>query len=159
KKQPDGSLTYFDQVDNKFHVLDSTYSETRAIGAINGYTADIHDLQILPNGDALFLIYDAQVTDTVQFGGYPTATVVGLVIQELDTNDNPVFQWDSWSHFAISDTYVSLTTTRVDYVHANAIELDTDLGQNLLLSSRHMSEITKIDHSTGDIIWRLGGKN
>jgi hypothetical protein len=39
----------------------------------------------------------------------------------------------------------------------NAIEFDAD--SNLLISSRHMDEITKINAGTGDIIWRWGGKN
>jgi hypothetical protein len=93
----------------------------------------------------------------IAVGGYETATVIGLVIQELDVARDAVFTWKSWDHFLITDTYASLTSPGVDYVHANAIEEDDD--GNLLISSRHMSEITKIDRSNGDIIWRLGGKN
>ena len=33
------------------------------------------------------------------------------------------------------------------------------LRGHLLISSRHMDEVTKIDRQTGEIIWRLGGKN
>ncbi|GIT32243.1 MAG: hypothetical protein Ct9H300mP2_3220 [Candidatus Neomarinimicrobiota bacterium] len=50
---------------------------------------------------------------------------------------------------------MDLTAQVIDYVHANAIELDND--GNILLSCRHMDEITKINHQTGEIIWRLGG--
>jgi hypothetical protein len=159
KRQPDGTLTYYDSADFRFHVLDNTYTEIKTIGAANGYTADVHDLQILPNGDALLLIYDPQIVDTttiITSGGYTTATVIGLVIQQLDPNGLPEFQWDSWSHFLITDTIVPLNTPTIDYVHGNAIERDDD--GNLLLSSRHLSEITKIDRA-GHILWRLGGKN
>jgi hypothetical protein len=41
-------------------------------------------------------------------------------------------------------------------VHMNSIAVDVD--GNLILSSRHLSEITKIDRRTGDVLWRLGGK-
>ena len=157
KQQPDGTLTYFDVATSRYRVLDNTYTQIKTIAAANGYVANIHDLQILPDGHALFLIYDPQITDMSQFGGYKTAMVTGLIIQELDSSGLPVFQWDSWSHFALSDTYVSLMTPLVDYVHGNAIALDND--GNLLLSSRHLSEITKINRSSKDIIWRLGGKN
>jgi hypothetical protein len=37
----------------------------------------------------------------------------------------------------------------------NAIDIDED--GHILLSSRHISEITKINRDTGEIIWRLGG--
>jgi hypothetical protein len=45
----------------------------------------------------------------------------------------------------------------VDYVHGNAVEEDID--GNIMISCRNMSEITKINLGTGEIIWRMGGKN
>lgn len=158
KKQPNGQLTYFDDTNDQFVVLDSSYNVVESFGAGNGYTADVHDLELLPNGHALFMIYDPQPVDmsAIVPGGSPTATVVGLVIQELDASRNVVFQWRSWDYFDITDTSVDLTAERIDYVHGNAITQDTD--GNLLVSNRHFDEITKIDRETGEIIWRLGGK-
>src|SRR5260370_13960285 len=118
KQQPNGSLTYFSSADHQFHALDNSYSETTTYQAGNGYLADLHDLQLLPNGHALLMIYDPEPYDTSALGGYVTATVAGLVIQELDTNKNVVFQWTSWAHFLITDTTVPLNTPLVDYVHA-----------------------------------------
>ena len=97
--------------------------------------------------------------DSIVPGGNPNAIVTGLIIQEIDTNKNVVFQWRSWDHFAITDVAscyasVSLTGPRIDYAHGNAIELDHD--GNLLISSRFMNEITKINRQTGAIIWRFG---
>jgi hypothetical protein len=43
----------------------------------------------------------------------------------------------------------------VDYVHCNALELDFD--RNLLISSRNLDEVTKIDRNTGEVLWRMGG--
>jgi len=40
--------------------------------------------------------------------------------------------------------------------HVNAVEIDYD--GNILLSSRNLNEITKINRSDGSIMWRLGGK-
>ncbi len=89
-------------------------------------------------------------------GGNPNAIVIGLIIQEIDENKNVVFQWRSWDHFNIIDAiYIDLTLPIVDYVHGNALELDND--GNILLSSRHLNEITKIDRVTGEMIWRMGG--
>lgn len=159
KKQSNGLLTYFALGTQKFHAMDSTYTVVDSFEAGNGYTADFHDLQILPNEHALLLIYDSQPVDMslVVPGGDPTAIVEGLIIQELDSNKNVVFQWRSWDHFQITDSKVDLTVHIVDYVHGNALQLDGD--GNILLSSRHFDEITKIDRSTGDIIWRMGGRN
>ncbi len=159
KKQPNGLLTYFDDTLHGYRALDNTYTLTGAFTAGNGYFFDLHDIRILPNDHILSLIYDAQPVDMSQIvaGGVPTATVLGLVVQELDVDRNVMFEWRSWDHFQITDSYEDLTLPTVDYVHCNAVELDTD--GNLLISSRHMSEVTKINHQTGEIIWRLGGKN
>ncbi len=159
KAQPDGSLTYYDYDGACFHVLDDAYATVRTIVAGNGYNADGHELLVRPDGNVLYMIYDAQVVDmsTVVAGGDTAAIVSGLVLQEQDTEGNIVFQWRSWDHFDITDaSHEDLTAHYIDYVHGNAIEVDDD--GNLLISSRHLDEITKIDHETGDVIWRLGGK-
>jgi hypothetical protein len=85
--------------------------------------------------------------------------VTGAIIQELDANKDVVWEWSGWDHFQITDadSHVILTNSVVDYVHSNAVSRDND--GNILLSSRHLSELTKIDHNTGDFIWRMGGEN
>ncbi|NLG27951.1 MAG: hypothetical protein GX557_08570 [Chloroflexi bacterium] len=157
KLQPNGQLSYCQ--DGKYWCMDNTYTVVDMWQAGNGYGwTDNHDLQIMPNGHALLMIYDPEPVDMSQIveGGRADAIVEGLIIQEIDASKNVVFEWRSWDHIPITDSYVSLTTQRIDYIHGNAVELDDD--GNLLISSRNICEITKIDRSTGDIIWRLGGK-
>ena len=89
-------------------------------------------------------------------GGNPAATVYGLIVQEVDTNRHVVFEWRSWDHIDITDSNQDLTTQVIDLIHGNAVGLDFD--GNLLISSRHLDEVTKINRQTGDIIWRWGGK-
>lgn len=158
KQQPNGLLTYYSGTDQAFHALDHSYQIVDTYRAGNGYTIDFHEFLLLPNGHALFMIYDEQKVnmDDIVPGGIHAARVTGLVIQELDTEDNVVFEWRSWDHIPIIDTIVPITTTPIDYVHGNAIDVDYD--GNLLVSSRHLNEITKISRETGDIIWRFGGK-
>jgi hypothetical protein len=158
KRLDNGTLAYFDESVNGYKVLDSTYALSDTWVPGNGYpVVDFHDFQLLSNGNVAFMIYDQQPLDLSAYGGRADAEVVDLVIQEMDPDHNVVFTWNSRDHIAITDTYVSLNDAVVDYVHGNAIEEDSD--GNFLLSSRHLSEITKIDRHTGDIIWRLGGKN
>lgn len=160
KKQPNGQLTYWEGTRGIFHALDNTYTEVDTYQAGNGYATDVHELQILPNRHALLMIYDTQEIDNAKAvvpNGQSTALVTGLVIQELDAAKNVVFEWRSWDHFLITDTQaIYLNTEPVDYVHGNAIELDND--GNLLISSRHLNEITKINRQTGAVMWRMGGK-
>jgi hypothetical protein len=125
----------------------------------NGYVADFHEFQVLPNGHALLLAYDLQQVDMSRIveGGHPGALVAGSVIQELDLDKNVIFQWRSWDHYDLSDSYADLTQALFDGIHINSIELDRD--KNLLISTLALAEITKINRQTGDIVWRMGGKN
>ncbi|MGB9696967.1 MAG: aryl-sulfate sulfotransferase [Ignavibacteria bacterium] len=160
KVQPNGKLTYADYNKHKFYMLDTNYVLIDSFACVNGYTTDEHDLQILPNGHIFLMSYDPQIVDMSQIvpGGDTAATVIGLVLQELDADRNLVFQWRSWDHFEITDaTHEDLTAKQIDYVHGNAIEIDND--GNIVISSRHLDEITKIHRISGNIIWRWGGKN
>ena len=158
KRQQTGVLTYF--TNNKYYVLDSTYTIIDSLYTANGYRTDVHDCLLFENGHVLLFSYDYQriAMNEIVVGGNPNATVGGLVIQEQDENRNVLFQWRSWDHFQITDaTYdIDLTSSNFDYVHCNAIELDSD--GNILISSRNMDEVTKINRATGEIIWRLGGE-
>jgi hypothetical protein len=158
KVQPNGLLSYFSQKDSTYYLMDSHYQVVDTYKAGNGYTADLHDLQILPNGDALLMAYDAETIDMskVVKDGKTDAKVTGLIIQELDPSKNVIFEWRSWDHFAFTDSTSNLTQQEVDLVHGNALALADD--GNLLLSSRNQSEITKINLQTGAVMWRLGGK-
>jgi hypothetical protein len=160
KLQPNGYLTYYDDVDNTFYELDSNYTIIGSFKAGNGYRTNPHDLLVLPNGHALMLADDPEIVDMSGLvpGGNSYATIIGAVIQELDQNKKVIFQWRSFDHFQPTDaTRENMTSSVVDVVHPNTIEVDTD--GNLILSSRHMDEITKINRQTGGIIWRWGGKN
>ncbi len=159
--QPSGLLSWYDPLHLRYMLMDTTFTLVDSFACVDGYDADMHDFQHLPNGHAFLIAYDPQEVDMSQVvpGGREEALVIGLIIQELDEDHNLVFQWRSWDFFEITDAsdWINLRAATVDYVHGNAISIDEDGA--ILLSSRHMDEITKIDGSTGDLLWRMGGNN
>ena len=160
KRQPNGLLTYFHRTPRLYYAEDQQYNIIDSFYCGNGYITNSHDMLLFNNGHALVMSYDPQPVDmsVIVTGGQPDAIVTGLIIQEIDENKNVVFQWRSWDHFQITDAvYIDLTLSNIDYCHGNAFELDND--GNIMISSRHMNEITKISRSTGEIIWRMGGEN
>jgi hypothetical protein len=160
KMLPNGKLVYFDGGSKKHYILDDTYALIDSFTCGNGYVTDPHDVRLMPNGHFLLLGLDPQTVDMtgIVTGGRLNATVIEFVIQELDLEKNVVFQWRSMDHFQITDaTHEDLTAETIDYTHPNALDIDAD--STILLSDRHMDEITKIDRATGNIIWRWGGKN
>lgn len=143
------------------YALDQTYSQIEEWNIGNGYEAsgaDLHDFQLMPNGSAVLLSYVSVPYDLSPFGGPVSGTVVDMVIQEQDAAHNVVFEWRGLQHIPLTDSYAVLSsTTPLDYIHTNAIEPDSD--GNLLVSNRNTSQIIKIDRSTGNVLWRLGGKS
>ena len=160
KVQANGSATYFDGAKSRYYAMNGNFAVRDSFACGNGYTTDIHEFQLLPDGHALLAAYDSRTLDLsgIVPGGNAQAEVVGLVVQELDRAKDVVFEWRSWDHFQITDCVSRpLTGSRVDYVHGNSIERDDD--GNLLISSRHLDEITKISRSTGEVLWRFGGSH
>ena len=85
--------------------------------------------------------------------------LVDSVIQEVDIDTGLVeFEWHSLGKIALTEPIAPLANPRApwDYVHANAVGLDTD--GNFIVSARSTWTVYKIDRDTGRIIWRLGGK-
>lgn len=155
-----GYLTAYNRIDSVYEMFDSNYLHIASFQCGNGYKADEHEFQIYPDGKPYLISFDPEIVDmTVYDPSYnPNATVLGLIIQQLDQAGNVIFQWRSWDHFNITDAqHISFSNAIIDAVHGNSIDVLSD--GNILLSSRHLCEITKINRSTGDIIWRFGGAN
>ncbi len=141
--------------------LDQNYAVIDSFHATNGYSSDEHGIQILENGNYLLMGRREDQVDMSLYvvGGRANATVRETCIQEFTANHELIFQWAAWDYFDIRDTYVpgenELTGGYIRFPHMNAVDIDSD--GHILLSSRHHSEVTKINRQTGDIIWRLSG--
>lgn len=139
------------------YILDPEFNLIDSVQCKNGYLADIHEFQILPNGNFLMLAYESVPIDMSQYvyGGNPNAVVIGSVIQELDKDKNCLFQWRSLDHIPLLNTFSNTQNASFEHVHANSYHLDTD--GNMLVSFTASFQIVKIDMITGDILWRFGG--
>jgi len=141
-----------------YMVMDSNYQTVDTFRCLNGFDTDEHEFQLLPDGHALMIAREERNMSEVDPDKNPNATVIGNHIQEIDENGSVVFQWLCWDHILLEDSYLeNFDALQVDYIHMNSIAVDFD--GNILISSRHLSECTKIDRQSGEIIWRLGGKN
>ena len=156
---PTGALTAHFYYKWFYVVLDHNFVEIDTIRVGHGYETDNHELQILENGHALLVARDRVKIDMSKMvsGGQKDATVEGHHFQELDADQNVIFEWRSWDHYDINDTYVNKTGGFIDYVHMNSIAVDYD--GHYVISARDLNEITKINRNTGEIIWRLNGRN
>jgi hypothetical protein len=135
-------------LNNHYTVIDSFY-------AVNGYSTDEHELQVFEDG-RYFLIGIRYLT--VESDTFGRVSICESAFQEFTADHDLLLEWRALDHFALEDIdpLVDLTQGTNNFTHMNAIDIDDD--DNILLSSRHISEVTKINRQTGEIIWRLGGK-
>jgi hypothetical protein len=101
---------------------------------------------------ALFLAYTARHLDLSAHGGPADSLVTGHQLIRQDAGGVKSVVFDAWDHFAISDN-VEPTSGQLDFDHPNAITFAPD--GNYIVSWRNLDVITKIDASTGALIWTL----
>ncbi|MBN2104938.1 aryl-sulfate sulfotransferase [bacterium] len=140
-------------------VLDHNYVEIDTFQCI-GHSTDSHECLILPNGHAVLIANETLIMDLSHLGGSSNATIQGSFIQEQDNNHGVVWEWHPYeqNRYQITDAiHEDLTQSYILAPTINSIAVDYD-GQ-IIISARALDEVTKINHETGEIIWRLGGRN
>jgi hypothetical protein len=116
-----------------------------------------HDLLLLSDGSYWIMCDDTRTQDLTAQGGVAAASVTGTTLQHVSAAGTLLFEWNPFEHFLITDLdSASYAGSSVNWTHGNSFDLDTD--GNLLVSFRSLNEITKIDATTGAVLWRMGGR-
>jgi hypothetical protein len=142
-------------------IANGAYDDIAHVRAGNGHQADLHEFQLTPQGTALLTSYYPILCNISSVGGPSYGGLTDGVFQEIDVKTGLVmYEWTSVAHVPLSDSYeqASRSSTRYpfDFFHINSINLDRD--GNLLVGSRNTWTAYDINSQTGQIIWRLGGK-
>ncbi|HSJ44375.1 MAG TPA: aryl-sulfate sulfotransferase [Euzebyales bacterium] len=132
---------------------------------LEGGDADLHDFELLDNGNALLLAYRRRQADLSAYGGGADAMVYDPIIAERTPEGRTVWLWDGSEHLDLDDVPPANVKLKLqaqppavaDYAHPNSLELYDD--GDILLSVRNYDCIHRIDRQTGDIVWTFGGVN
>jgi arylsulfate sulfotransferase len=149
--------------DSNLNIIDSVKLQT--FGSINSTVqdkVDVHEFIFLEDKHYICETYYAETPNNIPDSLHPGpgVRVASCIIQETK-NGQVIFQWDGaqfpeFYSASQENNNFSDTTTLHDYMHMNAICIDS-LDNNLVVSFRNLDEIIKINHQTGQIMWRLGG--
>ena len=154
KPQKNGTITW-----GTFACLDKNFNYLRSYSAVNGYSTDAHELQVMEDGSYFLIGAGTEPVDMSRFvtNGNPAASVLENVVQQFTAAGELIFQWRAWDHMDVlsQQQFIGLTSASFDFPHMNSVDVDDD--GHILLSSRSSSECTKINRDTGEVIWRLGG--
>jgi Arylsulfotransferase (ASST) len=143
------------------YIYNDHFQQIATVNAGNGLSADGHEFLITPWNTALILSYTTATANLTSIGGPANQTVVNGVVQEIDIATGKVlFEWNSEDHTPFSQSEQPLPaspSTPWDWFHINAVHLDSD--GNFLIDARNTWTTYKVSRSSGQIIWRLGGKD
>ena len=140
-------------------LMNEHYQVTAYIRA-HGCAADLHELTITPQNNALIGCYVPVTMNLTAYGGKSRQIVYDYVVQEIDVaTGNLLFSWNSLDHVPVtySDYPVPSSGAPFDYFHGNSISLTSD--GNLLISARNTSAVYKVSLASGAVMWELGGKH
>ncbi len=143
-------------------IYGENYQRIASVNAGNGYQADLHDIQITPSGAAFITAYSIVEANLSSAGGATRGALQDAIVQEVDIKTGLVmFEWHAYGHVALDDSYwprPASPATPWDYFHVNSISLDPWGDGNFLISARNTWAGYEIDHDTGQVLWRLGGR-
>jgi outer membrane protein assembly factor BamB len=138
-------------------VLDATYREIARFPVGNGRRSDFHEVLMTDKNTLLVTAYETDTADLSKVGGRNGAQVYGGVVQELAIPSGKVlWEWRSLEHVPITETMSHDIGNPFDYFHINSIDVDSD--GNLIVSARNTWAVYKVDRDTGNVLWRLGGR-
>jgi len=115
---------------------------------------DDHELSLLFKDGvydgALFLAYNQRHFDLSSQGHSADTAISGHQLIRQDANGDQHVVFDAWDHFQLSDDVEPLFG-QADFDHPNAITIDLD--GNYIVSWRNLDALTKINASTGELMW------
>ena len=135
------------------HNLDGTVKT--AVGNPSAGTGlDLHDFQVLPNGDFLGIQYVNATLDLSSWGLSTTQPVLDCVITELNPAGQIVWSWSTIGHIDVAAANANWHSQAPDVIHMNSVQ---ELGNQIIFSARHLDAVYDINMATGNVNWKLGG--
>ncbi|MCW3032491.1 MAG: hypothetical protein JWM60_836 [Solirubrobacterales bacterium] len=144
-------------------IVDTAYKKVATVNAGNGYQADLHDFQITPRGSAYLTAYSLVSADLSSVGGPRDGILQDSIMQEVDIPTGLVmFEWHAYGHVALENSFAHVPPRNdepFDFFHINSISADPWGDGNFIVSSRNTWAAYEINHVSGAILWRLGGRH
>lgn len=148
-----------------YQVIDVIETLSTADGMPENAYLDDHEFVILGENHYIITSYAQMEVYNIptEVAADNTAFVAAAVVQEIKDGEL-LFQWCSADYEELYAYSIRVTrladdsvTNAIDYMHMNTVAIDPNDG-NYVLSFRSLSALIKIDSTTGDIIWILGGE-
>jgi Arylsulfotransferase (ASST) len=168
KQQSNGDFTIYRGTSHGSQRVPGSYVEltpagdsVRAVSQTAPRYVDNHEFWITPgpDGQERFHFFSYDYRSVVLDSGGSRRPLAGHQLLRLRADGSAEFEWSSWDHFSLKDWIEPRPKTlpeEFDFDHPNSIDLDEQ--GNYVVSFRRLSQIVKLDATTAEIRWRLGGR-
>ncbi|KAH8908483.1 hypothetical protein BR93DRAFT_893754 [Coniochaeta sp. PMI_546] len=148
--------------------MDEHYETIRELRAGNHKLVDKHEFHIVNEETGLIQVYQPVPRNLTAWGASEDQQwIVNAIIQELDiATGELLFEWASLNHVDPDEAILPINPGQAgsgynssdawDYFHINSV--DKNAAGDYLISARDACAVHKINGTSGEIIWRLGGK-
>ncbi len=139
-------------------IADTSYRTIKTVRAGNGYSADIHEFKLTPQGDALFTVNSLVMIHLPGTAPGKLSLFLDSIVQEVDVRTGlVVWEWHALGHIPLKDSHVTpALSPYFDAYHLNSIQA---VGHDrVIVSARDTCAVYEIDRSSGRILWTVGGK-
>lgn len=120
-----------------------------------------HDIKRMPDGNLVMVHFVPKTCNLSAFGGGEEDVVMGDGILVMNMQGETVWQWDCFSVMnpeedadIIRPVEGLLPDKRKDWLHVNSVSYDEQ--GNFYLTSNWLSQLWKIERTTGQLVYRLG---
>ena len=138
-------------------VFDASYGEIARFPAGGHRASDLHELVLTSRGTAYVTSYETVPMDLSAVGGPANGRVIGGIVQEVAIpSGRLLWEWRSLEHVPLDEGYTKKPGNPYDYFHVNSI--DVTPNGDLVVSARNTWAVYLISRTSGEILWRLGGK-
>ncbi|KAI2631672.1 Arylsulfotransferase-domain-containing protein [Xylaria nigripes] len=143
-------------------LYDATYTLAYNVSSPGPESASMgtHECQLTSTGSVLAILTEIIPFNLTAVGGPEDGKIVDNIVQEIDVESGELlWTWRASHHLSLSESYSELKegSGAYDYAHINSAERTSE--GNFLISARHTHSIILVDRESGEIQWRLGGKN
>ena len=166
QQQPNGHFTIYLGGSTGWQPVAGEFAEFTVAGDIthewklpDQYFVDGHDIRFLVQDTtvvAAYLFgYDERPMDMTGHGGSADSLVAVHKVMQLSPSGDATVIFDAIDRWTLDDWVSKPLTGLGDLGHSNSLDIDSD--GNVIVSWRNLGAVTKIDATTGDVIWQLGG--
>ncbi|KAL2865973.1 arylsulfotransferase family protein [Aspergillus lucknowensis] len=150
-------------------ILNDHYETVKVVRAASHHLVSVHEFEVVDGRSVLIEVPVPVPLDLSPFGGDEDQKwILSSGFQEIDIQTGELlFEWYSLDHITPNYSALPLETdgpfdgrnshNAWDYFHLNSAAKDED--GNYLISARNYAAIFKVDGTSGEVIWQLGGRH